>query len=231
VAFWIKFLLFLVFFSGNVTNASPLKVMPMGASITEGGYNIDKVWHLGPGYRKDLKQVLKNFGVEIDFVGSRSHQEFEDSEHEGYSGYRIDQVAALAPSVILQFQPDVVLLMVGTNDVVQNYALGTAADRLVALVKSIRDLSSQTHVIVGSIITTSSPLYNARLYLYNFESEKKILSYFQKDTHVHWVDTYRLSKITSSKKDLTDGVHPTPSGYKKLAEVWAHEILSLKLSR
>ncbi len=64
-------------------------------------------------------------------------------ENEGHSGYTIDDtdqrtgIASFTPSMVSQHTPNIVLLMIGTNDIDTQYQLTGAPDRLASLVDSI----------------------------------------------------------------------------------------------
>ena len=112
-------------------------IMPVGDSITQGGQGF-------ASYRYALYFDLLTAGYNIDFVGSRnfingggvptpaSYPDYlttYDREHEAYWGFRTDQVESNVQSAALAYQPDIVLIHLGTNDIGQNGAAGvTAAD-------------------------------------------------------------------------------------------------------
>lgn len=68
--------------------AAPVRVMPLGDSITD-GYNVPG------GYRIELEDLLVSRGQPVDFVGSLSNgpASLADRDHEGHSGWRIDRSA------------------------------------------------------------------------------------------------------------------------------------------
>ncbi len=111
-----------------------MRVMPLGDSITDG--------LLPPGgYRSDLWQYLTADGLDADFVGSRSNgpPQLGDRDEEGHPGWRIQELYAHARGWLLRYRPDVVLLHIGTNDVIQRSNLKRAPRRLGALVDLIAD--------------------------------------------------------------------------------------------
>ena len=64
--------------------------MTLGDSITQGIHINSK----NIGYRRDLYNLLKSNGYQIDLVGSMhdgSVSDF-DKDHEGHGGYRADQI-------------------------------------------------------------------------------------------------------------------------------------------
>jgi lysophospholipase L1-like esterase len=127
-------------------NVGAPKVMPLGDSLTD-GYNIPG------GYRPRLEGLLREDGLRVDFVGSLTNGPagFRDQEHEGHSGWRIEQITGQAPAWLRAYQPEVVLLLIGTNDMAQNYDPGGAPGRLATLLDTITNTLPQTQVVVSSI--------------------------------------------------------------------------------
>jgi lysophospholipase L1-like esterase len=100
-----------------------VKIMPMGDSLTSG-------YRQYVSYRYDLWFDLLDAGFDVDFVGSAITTEGSpnldwypqylttfDRDHDGYSGYRSDQLAEIARLVSARHQPDIVLLWAGVNDI------------------------------------------------------------------------------------------------------------------
>ncbi len=222
----------LVFFFSLIFNSplwacEPTRIMPLGDSLTAGGYNINGVWHIDGGYRLPLWKTLTNNKYQIDFVGSLAHGNFADAEHEGRSGWRIEQLDEIVENVLLTYSPDVVLLIIGTNDLVQNFDISSADQRFEALLRKILDVVPRAHIFAASTITTNNAIFNARVQNYNLAVKNIVLRLKKTQNTLHWVDMYTESKITPTVADLTDGVHPTPQGYEKMAAVWSKEILKL----
>ena len=68
----------------------------------------------------------------------------QDCNHEGHGGWRIDTMANALPQFLplpatTSTDPDVILLMLGTNDMGQNFFVETAPQRLVDLIVDIRN--------------------------------------------------------------------------------------------
>ena len=116
--------------SETAAAADPVRIMPIGDSITF-GYGEDG------GYRKYLDYALKQKDIAFDMVGpeGKSSASFNykgqscqyDDNHAGYSGYTIKQQYPIpswgenglleklkAKNAVKQAQPDIVLLIIGT---------------------------------------------------------------------------------------------------------------------
>lgn len=212
-------------------NCTPTKILPLGASITAGGYNINhNEWHVGGGWRQPLWKSLNQDGFNIDFVGSLADgpADFIDREHEGHSGWRVDEISAISDSVMQKYQPDLVMMIIGTNDVVQNFDLERADQRYeVLLQKVLNGMGPNGYVLAGSLITTNNLIFNSRLKKYNLAIQKVVNKYQRTNPRLIWVDMYSRSQIGMTTKDLTDGVHPTELGYQKMANVWYEDVSKL----
>ena len=71
--------------------APPIRVLPLGDSITDGA-------GAPGGYRLRLYQLLTNAGFNVDFVGTLTDNGapgLPDPDHEGHSGWRIDQIDSI----------------------------------------------------------------------------------------------------------------------------------------
>src|SRR3982751_715951 len=113
-----------------------VRVMPLGDSITD-GFNVPG------GYRIGLWQRLAAAGRTTDLVGTgfNGPAALGDHDHEGHSGWRIDQLDANITGWLRTANPRTVLLHIGTNDIGQNYDVANAPARLSTLIDHIRTLA------------------------------------------------------------------------------------------
>ena len=88
--------------------------MPLGDSITAGV-------RVRGGYRSDLWQLMNASSPGVDFVGSSASGpvELRDRDHEGHPGWEIAQLDARVRGWLTHYRPDIVLLHIGTNDVLR----------------------------------------------------------------------------------------------------------------
>ena len=197
--------------AAETTLVAPVKIMPLGDSITHG------VGASG-GYRLELKDLLVPAGYSFDFVGSRNSgpYEIEDRQHEGNSGYKIHDIAAIARNRVTTYRPDIVLLVIGTNDVWTDYELDSAPARLGGLIDTIVDAAPAASVIVGSIPPLADSLDDAQARTYNAAVPGVVQARADAGKKVSFVDMYGAMTLA----DLYDGVHPNADGYFKMADVW-----------
>ncbi|MBU2670254.1 AbfB domain-containing protein [Actinoplanes bogorensis] len=191
------------------------RILPLGDSITD-GFNVPG------GYRINLWRALTGAGHLVDFVGSQSNgpTDLPDREHEGHSGWRIDQVDAQATGWVTATAPRSVLVHLGTNDIVQNYDVANAPARLSALIDRIRAAAPNADVFVASIVPFSDPAREAAANNYNARIPGIVSG---KGAKVHFVDMH--AALTTAQ--LADGVHPNREGYDRMAARWAAALASV----
>lgn len=197
--------------SSTVKQQQAIKIMPLGDSITD-GYNVPG------GYRIDLWQALHEQGDRLDFVGSQENgpPELPDRHHQGHSGWRIDELHRHVEDWLQAAQPDIILLLIGTNDIVQGYNLERAPARLDALIDDLFRHCPEAQVFVGSIPPIDAPALNAQVQSYNQAIAQQIQARQVQGDRLVFVDLY--AGLTT--QDLADGIHPNRQGHRKIAQMW-----------
>jgi lysophospholipase L1-like esterase len=188
-----------------------VRVMPLGDSITEGT-------QVPGGYRIGLWQRLAAGRYTIDFVGSQFNGpgNLGDHDHEGHPGWRIDQIDANIAGWARTYNPRSVLLHIGTNDLLQNYNVSSAPQRLSTLIDHITTAVPNADVFVATIIPLSNSGQESAARTFNAAIPGIVQSKVNAGKHLHLVDMH--AKLTTA--DLVDGIHPTATGYDKMAAAW-----------
>src|SRR4051794_8266874 len=132
--------------------AAPVRIMALGDSITYGLGSQTR-----SSYRVDLQQRLALAGLAVDFVGSRQSGAGVDLDNEGHGGWTIRQIAARVDGWLATYQPDVVLLHIGTNDLAFDDDVAHAPERLSALVDRIRAARPSAEIFVQKIVGSRKP--------------------------------------------------------------------------
>ncbi|MFB6551248.1 GDSL-type esterase/lipase family protein [Streptomyces sp. NPDC056405] len=199
-----------------------VRVMPLGDSITD-GFNVPG------GYRSDLWQYLAADGHTDDFVGSQSNgpARLGDHDHEGHSGWRIDQIDAHAADWVRAAAPRTILLHIGTNDMIQNYDPAGAPARLSGLLDHLTTAAPGADVFVSDLVPVADPAAEERVRRFNAAVPGVVSSLAAKGRRVHFVPMH--SALTTS--DLADGVHPTGGGYSRMAARWYGALVSSPVTR
>lgn len=187
-----------------------LRLMPLGDSITWGVGSSN-----GNGYRVPLRDQLTGEGHTVDFVGGVQSGTMKDPDNEGHRGWRIDQIAGIAESTLSIYRPNMVTLMIGTNDLNQNYQPATAPDRLHALVDRITADVPGVTVLLASLIMSTNSVEEPYRPAFNQQVPAIAQAEQAAGKHVRYVD---MSALTSA--DLADPLHPDDGGYQKMADAF-----------
>ena len=233
-----------------------IKIMPVGDSITDG------YWEQG-GYRKYLSYALAQKGYDnIDLVGPKGAdtESFDyngtnveyDGNYCGYSGYAIQHMTGSEErqgiletlkdgDMIKKYSPDIVLLQIGTNDVLSAYNDGIT-DRLEGLINYILEEGREGEIVfVTTIPDIDAVEVSNWLWAYGEVKWNSSEEEFAKIVQ-GYVDSYNASiaelvktmkadgkkvmygdihSVVDMAEDLYDGVHPNESGYEKMGLYWA----------
>lgn len=193
-----------------------IRIMPLGDSLTKGaGDGMSSRW--STGYRRDLYNRLTAAGLRVDFVGSQ-RSGATDPNHEGHSGWEIDHVSQNAARWVKAYKPDVVLLMIGTNDINHRTDLPRAPARLGLLIDRILAARPGVQVMVATIparrpISKLAPATAA----YNRGVIQQVAERWRSGKPVSIVPMHVLR---TTPTDYYDAVHLNRCGYQKLAFVW-----------
>ncbi len=191
-------------------DAASLRLMPLGDSITWGVGS-----STGNGYRASLWNALAGEGHALDFVGSGRNGTMSDPDNEGHSGWLIEQIAGIADSTLATYRPNVVTLMIGTNDLNRNNQVPTAIDRLHSLVDQITNDVPGVTVLLASLIVSTDPVEEPYRPAFNQQVPGIVSAEQSAGKHVGFVD---MSALTTA--DLSDSLHPNDSGYQKMADAF-----------
>jgi lysophospholipase L1-like esterase len=205
--------------------SGPCKIMPFGDSITQ-GYNV------AGGYRAPLFHLALAANRNITFVGSANDYSVPmvdgmtfPKNHEGHGGYTIEGnngIAQFVGTSIPNYQPDIITLMIGTNDINGNNNLPDAPNRLGKLLDSIFMRDANILVVLAQIVPTRTDGTNNAVKTYNAAMPNLVSTRVSKGQHVVLVDMYSaFTNDTNYKQSLlADNLHPNQAGYKLMADVW-----------
>lgn len=189
-----------------------IKIMPLGDSITDG-------ITVSGAYRTRLWKNITSSGYNVDFVGSMTGgpNDLGDKNHEGHSGWRIDQISNNINTWMDAYKPQIVLLHIGTNDLNQSYDLGNISNRLSGLIdKIVAKLPAGGKLYVAKVI----PITYIDVRNYNNQVASVVQSKANQGKPVYLVDMYSALTVN----DLADTCHPNANGYNKMGDAWFNAI-------
>lgn len=195
----------------------PCKILPLGDSITVGMVRVNGKYEYNSGYRGPLFELANNDDFDITFVGT-SEPNGPDTvaglpfpqEHEGSSGFVIHKLDK-KPGKFIDV-PHIVLLHIGTNNISRGDGIYWVSRDLENLIDNIASAAPNALLVVAQII----PILGKDVQEYNASVEKIVKSKASQGMHIILADQYS-GFLTS---DLSDKLHPSESGYQKMAEVW-----------
>ncbi|RPA84615.1 SGNH hydrolase [Ascobolus immersus RN42] len=183
-----------------------VKVMPLGDSITE-----ITCW------RASLWDNLVNAGLasQVDFVGSMSNNPENcraatgsfDLNHEGHSGWlAIDIANNYLQGWLASYKPDIVMFMLGTNDVFQGRGTNDIMNAYTKMVQLMRASNPNMKIIVDLVIPAT--FSNNGLQAINAQIPNWARNLNSTASPIYIADT--ATGYTTGM--LRDGVHPNAQG-------------------
>lgn len=200
--------------------AAHLKVMPLGDSITAGKHRIKPT----PGaYRNQLWADFSADGLNLDFVGSQSSgpDSLGDRNHEGHPGWRIERINDLFASGALDtYQPDVVLIGIGTNDT-RRRSIALMERDLNNLIDTISKHYADTQLLVSSI-PPIDPSLGGNTRANKGKDFNELIPDIVRDQRSQGkkVDFVNIGGSLSLDDLVADGIHPTADGYNQMGDAW-----------
>ncbi len=188
------------------------RLMPLGDSITNGSDG---------GYRTVLFNRLNEHGVTIDFVGSnalgKDRPHLPDSNHEGHGGWRTYNIQHHIVDWMQRYEPDVILLHIGTNDISTGADAPTTAHRLSRLIGTIFDTDPDVRLYVASTILRTDNPEKAQI---NEEYAALTPGVVRRWRNAGFDARFVPMHEYLGPDDLADHIHPNALGYDKMGLVW-----------
>ncbi|MBA3936440.1 MAG: immunoglobulin domain-containing protein [Planctomycetes bacterium] len=218
------------------TTSRVLKILPLGDSITEGSPGAPTV--PDGGYRQALLTLLGSAGYQPVFMGSSIELSgsMTDPYHEGWPGRTIRQIRDdVMPRALVNDDPDLMLLMIGTNDLAWGHKNSTdvtsAINAYAQLLTGIFARKPGITLLVSPILpidngSDSAGAANqaANVTSFNFQLLTLVQSFATAGHAIIWVQG--MASFPASG-DQVDGVHPNTAGYAFLANAWLTSIQAI----
>ncbi|CAF9911065.1 MAG: hypothetical protein GOMPHAMPRED_007289 [Gomphillus americanus] len=172
-----------------------LHILPLGASITYGYHSSD-----GNGYRETLRNLLSPAAV--TYVGSQCSGSMSNANNEGHPGWLVGNMQGVATQDLPQ-KPNVVLIYVGTNDMIFGNAAQAPSD-MQKLVTYLTTNLPDSLIVVSKLFLNADPAVQARIEKFNAQLST-----------IQWPANVVLADLSSAllHSDLgPDGIHPNDSG-------------------
>ena len=217
------------------------RVLFIGDSITDGAWGNSKVWN-ATSEERDQQDMNHIYGHGYMMITASHYQASYPEEdwmfwNRGISGNTLEDLAGRWQKDVLALQPDVVSILVGTNDVEQAMNEHRTIDPDVwgAKLRSLLDETLQQNPQTRFVLCTpfvakagwrgESESYEERQQM--ISSLVNVIQEISKEYHATLVPFNRLVRKTISASPklpvsywIWDGIHPTPAMHYKMAEMW-----------
>jgi hypothetical protein len=233
-----SFIFSLALHADQVVPSHPIKILPLGDSITcASKYKLS--------YRYPLWKHLIDAGKQVEFVGSQFHkgnggrvgwETYKDlpftPANEGHSGWRADQILnglesgkekGLA-SWLSSYRPDIALIHLGTNDMYQNQTPESTRDEIEQIVLKLREKNPNIKVVLASVIPMKTDVSIIRLNQLIAQLAQKMN---RPNSVVVGVDMYTGFNLETDMQK--DKIHPNANGEEKMAKRWFDVLMQHKM--
>ncbi|TVY29942.1 Multidomain esterase [Lachnellula hyalina] len=198
----------------SIDKCVDFKIMALGASVTWGTHSTT-----GNGYRGPLEKLILAGGNNVAFTGTRNNGHMADNAVEAYPGYLISEVQAKSNSSgSYDYQPNVVIIHLGTNDCNLHFDTDNAPTRMVNLVQNLTAAIPDVVVIVSSLIPNLVADVETCILSVNSGFKTEMATLANSGVKVLYADMH--SAVPTSDINPVDGTHPNDDGYQKMANVW-----------
>ena len=205
------------------------KIMCVGDSITVGSdeylWTHHKVCTMKGGYRPYLLNLLASHNVA--FVGSAKYGAKPWSPCEGHGGYTAGQLANIFNANDKNLHADIFLVEAGTNDCYKHVAISQSITDNVRLWNEIYRYNPNATVYVSTIPpTTLTAPYLDNKWIDNYNAVLKGLATIYASSHhrFYLVDLHDQAGWNTGDMGCI-GIHPSDSGYRKMAAFWSKVLL------
>ncbi|KAK0723650.1 SGNH hydrolase-type esterase domain-containing protein [Apiosordaria backusii] len=196
-----------------------LRVMPLGASITQGVGSTD-----GLGYRDLLRAQLRAQGWNVNMVGSKQNGPMDDNDNEGHPGWTINQVRGEFSKTGKALMPNLVLLNAGTNDCIRQIDTNNAGARLKVLIDDVFTTIPGVAVIVSTLAPSrGNDSCSADL---SRQYRELVADTYRGNPSIGMADLYAAINVNDHLHP--DGIHPNDAGYAIFTSLWMDAIRKLE---
>jgi len=224
ISFYLINLILFVSFGELAAQGSTVKIMPIGDSITQLNGDYDS-------YRRPLWHSLNSAGYNVDFVGSLNSNYPDvsppdpdfDLDHEGHWGQRADEILVNIEGWASTYQPDIALIHLGTNDLIQGQSISTTIAEIRQIIDELRDAKSDIHIYLAKLIPTTKNGIQNDIIDFNNQIPGLANSKNTAQSPIVVVDQWSGFDVND---DTFDTIHPDESGENKMASQWYTSLLN-----
>ncbi|KAI1109328.1 SGNH hydrolase-type esterase domain-containing protein [Nemania sp. NC0429] len=208
--------------SSTIANGTPLRIMCLGASIVLGEWSSDS-----NGFRKTFRADLAKLGAPINMVGSQRYGHMADNDLEAYPGNRVMEIYDRAKQgSVSKLKPNVFVINVGTNNVIQRRETDVAGRQLEAFVNFLLRTSPRATVVLSTLIPNNLPDREPIILDINRQYREVFKKYSNKPVVLAELHPSAGLPGRPQAGDIgRDGSHPTDKGYEIMGHLLAQAVM------
>ncbi|KAI0457447.1 SGNH hydrolase-type esterase domain-containing protein [Xylaria acuta] len=206
--------------SSNIADGTPLRIMCLGASIVKGETSPDS-----NGFRKTLRAELAGLGAPINMVGSQRYGDMPDNDFEAYGGNRVSQIHDHATKIVPEVLPNVFVINVGTNNVLQRRDVDVAGKHMEAFIDYLLSASPRSTVVLSTLLTNTVPNREPLILDINRQFREVFQKYDKKPVVLAELHPSEGLPGRPQVEDIgPDGSHPLEQGYQIMGHLFAEAV-------
>ncbi|ETS73208.1 hypothetical protein PFICI_15153 [Pestalotiopsis fici W106-1] len=212
-------------YAGSIADGTPLRVMCLGASIVKGETSPGTV-----GFRKVLRDDLVGFGVPVNMVGSVRLGDMIDNDLEAYGGNLITQIHDHATHIVPEALPNVFVINVGTNNILQNIDIDKTGEQMEDFIDYLLETSPRSFVIMSTLLTNnvSGGALEPNVLDINGQYRSLMTRFENSGKPVVLAEMHPSEGGGDEVPQLADigpdGSHPLVSGYEKMGHIFSQAV-------
>lgn len=202
-----------IFASAQPSAQTPVRIMCMGDSITEGGASFSN-------WRYPLWTKLHAGGCAFVFVGSKQSESPAGAlPHEGYGGKTVEYLATFAADRFASCRPDILLLHAGHNHTVEQNPIPAILAATEKIIVDFRHVNPQGTILLAQVIPSLKLPKYRYIPALNQELAKLGKRLDLPTSRIVVVDC--AAGFDPQVDCVADRVHPSATGAEKMASAWA----------
>ncbi|KAI1487355.1 SGNH hydrolase-type esterase domain-containing protein [Biscogniauxia mediterranea] len=189
--------------------------MALGASVVKGETSPGNV-----GFRKPMRDSLVDLGFTVNMVGAVRLGDMVDNDVEAYGGKKITEMHDYARKSVPRTLPNVFVINLGTNNVLQNVDVDLAGEQMGDLINYLLTASNRSVVILSTLLTNTVPDAEPKVLHINEQYRSLMPGFEAQNKSVVLVEMHPSEGVAGvpTIDDIgPDGSHPTVEGYATMA--------------
>lgn len=174
-----------------------------------------------------MRDELVELGYTVNMVGSVRLGDFVDNDVEAYGGKKIKEMHEYAKKIVPQTQPNLFVINLGTNNLLQNKDVDKVGQQMEAMIDYLLETSNQSTVILSTMLTNKVPNLEPKVLDMN-QQYRDIMKIFESDgksvvlAEMH--PSQGKSGVPTASDIGPDGSHPTVKGYEIMGRIFVQAI-------